>query len=120
MKKPEKFQLTVEVDEIEKRVVIKDSRDPIDKEFSGGVHIVAADADTKVYYALAWGASADLGWALAQSFNDGWNLPFMRRLFVYFTEWINNFFVNDGAGYDLKELEEKAEKWEEEDKTKYH
>lgn len=114
-----KFKVELEIDDETKNVTITDGRDATKKEFKGGIHLVAADADTKVYYLLSFGSSADLGWALAQAFNDGWKNQFIRRLFGHFTEWINKFMVNVGDGYELSDLESVANKWEEEDQTKW-
>jgi hypothetical protein len=114
-----KFKVELEIDDEKKCVTIKDSKDSIKKEFSGGVHLVAADGENKVYYLLSVGSSADLGWALAQGFNDGWKNKFIRQLFGHFTQWINKFMVNAGDGYELSSLESVANRWEEEDQSKW-
>ena len=118
-----KFKVELEIDDDKKTIAINDSREKVPpKEFKGGVHLVAADGEAKVYYVLSYGASADIGWALAQAINDGWKMPFVKRMFFHFTEWINKFFVHMGAGYDLtnvddlKELEKAFGDWPSEKK----
>jgi len=118
-----KFKVELEIDDDKKTIAINDSREKVPpKEFKGGVHLVAADGEAKVYYVLSYGASADIGWALAQAINDGWKMPFVKRMFFHFTEWINKFFVHMGDGYDLenagdlKELEKAFGSWHDEKK----
>ena len=99
-----KFKVELEIDDDKKTITINDSREEIPpKEFKGGVHLVAADGDNKVYYVLSYGASADIGWALAQAINDGWGLPFVKRMFYHFTEWINKFIINKSDAFDLRD-----------------
>jgi len=114
-----KFKVEIEVDDQSKSVKIKDDRNPKEiKEFSGGIHLIAADGGLKQYYVLTYGRSAVLGWALAQAFNDGWKIPFIKRMFYHFTTWINKFIVSTGSEYEIGELEEVCDKWEEEDRNK--
>lgn len=120
-----KFKIELEIDDDKKTINIKDSRENVPpKEFKGGVHLVAADGETKVYYVLSYGSSADIGWALAQAINDGWKMPFVKKLFFHFTEWINKFLVNTDDGYDLNldedlnELESILDSWDAADKKK--
>lgn len=114
-----KFKVELEIDDEKGVVKIKDDRDSSVKEFPGGIYLVAGDGEAKVYYLLTFGSSADLGWAIAQSFNDGWKTPFIQRLFGHLTQWINKFMTNVGEGYPLAELGSVANRWEEEDQTKW-
>jgi hypothetical protein len=112
-----KFKVEIEVDDDNKVVTIVDSRTPNEKkEFVGGLHLIATNGEAKNYYALTFGAAADIGWALAQFFNDGWKNPFVKRLFGHFTEWINKFMTNVGDGYEPEDVEKVLDKWEKEDK----
>lgn len=113
-----KFKVELEIDDDKKIITIKDSREEVPpKEFKGGVHLVAADGENRVYYVLSYGASADIGWALAQAINDGWKLPFVKRMFYHFTEWINKFIINKSDAFDLsnpsdvEEMERVFSKW---------
>jgi hypothetical protein len=118
-----KFKIEVEIDDEEKSIKIRDDRKPLEtKEFNGGIYVVAADGEFKTYYVLSYGSSADIGWAMAQAINDGWKLPFVRRMFFHFSEWINKFITKIGGGYDVdgKELEEVADRLEKEDEKKFH
>jgi hypothetical protein len=102
-----KFKVEIEIDDDAKIIKIKDSREhTAAKEFKGGVHLVAADGKNKIYYVLSYGASADIGWALAQAINDGWKLPFVKRMFYHFTEWINKFIINKSDAFDLSDPED--------------
>lgn len=114
-----KFTVQVEVDDETKEVTIRDSRSDEVKTFKGGLHLIAADGTLRRYYLLTFGASADLGWALAQSFNDGWANMFVKRMFFHFTEWVNKFIVNVGDGYEMNDLDDVYNRWEEEDQTKW-
>jgi hypothetical protein len=120
-----KFKVELEIDDDKKTITINDSRENVPpKEFKGGIHLVAADGEAKVYYVLSYGASADIGWALAQGINDGWHLPFVKRMFYHFTEWVNKFLVNKSAAFDLNdqhdmdEMEKIFNKWSSIDKEK--
>jgi hypothetical protein len=120
-----KFKVELEIDDDKKTITINDSREAVPpKEFKGGVHLVAADGEAKVYYVLSYGASADIGWGLAQAFNDGWKLPFVKRMFGHFTEWINKFIVHKADGYDLSDVDDLREiervfgKWTQDDNKK--
>lgn len=115
-----KFKLELEIDDEQRIVKIKDDRDGSEaKEFKGGIHLIAADGDSKIYYLLTFGSASDIGWALAQSFNDGWKNNFIQRLFYHFTAWINKFIVNVGDGYEMNDLDEVYNRWEEEDQRKW-
>lgn len=114
-----KFKIELEIDDQTHLVKIKDQRDGSTKEFVGGIHLVAADGEAKVYYLLSFGSAADLGWALAQAFNDGWKVPYIQKLFGHLTQWINKFMVHLGDGYELEDLNSVANRWEEEDQTKW-
>jgi hypothetical protein len=118
-----RFKIEIEIDDDGKIVKIRDDRKPLEtKEFKGGIHVVAADGEFKTYYVLSYGSSADIGWAMAQAFNDGWNLPFVRKLFYHFSKWINKFITKIDSGYDIEgeDIKEIANKWEKEDEKKFH